>query len=101
MILTHNYRILKLWIKMHKILIVGTGNIALRVAGLLNTRYALYGLIRNSAYRQPLRDAGILPLSGDLDDRHTLGRLSGLADTILHFAPPPAAERTQIGRAHV
>ena len=81
---------------MRRILIVGTGNIALRVAGFLNTRYALYGLIRNSAYRQPLRDAGILPLSGDLDDRHTLGRLSGLADTILHFAPPPAAERTPL-----
>ena len=78
---------------MNRILIVGTGDIALRVARLLGTRYHLYGLIRNPAYMPKLREAGITPLLGDLDDRHSLRRVTGLADIVLHFAPPPVAER--------
>jgi nucleoside-diphosphate-sugar epimerase len=34
--------------------------------------------------------AGAVPVLADLDDRSSLNRLSGLADTILHLAPPPA-----------
>jgi nucleoside-diphosphate-sugar epimerase len=79
---------------MKNILIVGCGDIAMRVARLLGSNSKLYGLVRNPAYQDKLREAGIAPLMGDLDDRHSLHRLSGLADTVLHFAPPPAAERT-------
>lgn len=79
---------------MNKILIVGCGDIALRVAGLLSRQAQLYGLIRKPEYRGKLQAAGIIPLMGDLDDRRSLQRLVGLADTVLHFAPPPAAERT-------
>jgi nucleoside-diphosphate-sugar epimerase len=36
-----------------------------------------------------LRAAGVIPIPGDLDDRKSLTRLAGLADIVLHFAPPP------------
>lgn len=79
---------------MDRILIAGCGDIALRVARLLAPKSILYGLVRNPAYFEKLREAGIVPLPGDLDDRHSLQRVAGLANTVLHFAPPPAAERT-------
>ena len=85
-ILTHNYT-------MNKILIVGCGDIAMRVARLLNARFRLFGLIRNPAYTEKLSKAGFIPLLADLDNLHSLYRLAGLADTVLHFAPPPQADR--------
>ena len=84
---------------MHKILIIGCGDIAMRVARLLSTRYRLYGLVRNPAYGEKLRAAGIMPLLGDLDHPRSLRHLSGLADTVLHLAPPPTAGRTPIAAA--
>ena len=63
----------------------------MRVARLLSTRYCLYGLIRNHDYIGKLRDAGIIPLIGDLDHSHSLQRIAGWSNIVLHFAPPPAA----------
>jgi len=82
MILTHN-------LIMKRILIVGCGDIAMRVAPLLSSHYRLFGLLRNTARFAELRAAGITPLPGDLDNALSLRRLAGLAHTVLHFAPPP------------
>ena len=71
-----------------RILMVGCGDIALRVAALLRGRHLLFGLARRAGRCAELRAAGILPLSGDLDSRASLARLAGLADVVLHFAPP-------------
>jgi nucleoside-diphosphate-sugar epimerase len=38
-----------------------------------------------------MRALGAVPLHGDLDDRRSLARLAGIADAVLHFAPPPPA----------
>jgi nucleoside-diphosphate-sugar epimerase len=81
-ILTHNRR-------MKNILIVGCGDIALRVAALLRPRYRLFGLQRNASRLAELHACGITPISGDLDSRASLARIGGLADIVLHFAPPP------------
>lgn len=35
-------------------------------------------------------------MPGDLDGRHSLNRLAGLAHTVLHFAPPPPAEKSPL-----
>jgi hypothetical protein len=40
-------------------------------------------------WRQTGVRAGAQPLLADLDDRASLGRLAGLADVVLHLAPPP------------
>ncbi len=75
---------------MMRILIVGSGDIGLRTARLLRGRARVYGLIRNPDRASALRAAGVVPVPGDLDDRASLYRLAGLADHVLHFAPPPA-----------
>jgi nucleoside-diphosphate-sugar epimerase len=75
---------------MKRILIVGCGDIAMRVAPLLRRRYRLLGLARRAEHFPELRAAGISPLHADLDDRTSLARIAGLADILLHFAPPPS-----------
>lgn len=80
-ILTHNQR-------MKRLLIIGCGDVARRTIPLLVRRYRVYALVRNTAYCAALRALGAMPLLGDLDDRTSLSRVAGLADTVLHFAPP-------------
>lgn len=70
------------------LLIIGCGDIALRVAPLLNTRYRILGLCRNPKNFDKLRQHGIIPLSGDLDRPETLNNLAGNAQMVLHLAPP-------------
>ncbi len=74
---------------MNRLLIVGCGDIAMRVIPLLRRHYHLYALVRSRARCVNLRAQGVTPLMGDLDDRASLRRLAGLADTVLYFAPPP------------
>ena len=46
--------------------------------------------LTSSPERMPaLRALGITPLLGNLDDAYSLQRLSGLAQRVLHLAPPP------------
>lgn len=73
---------------MEKILVAGCGDIALRVARELHGRYRMFGLVRRPERAAELRAAGIVPLHADLDNRRSLRRLAGLADSVLHFAPP-------------
>lgn len=72
-----------------RLLIVGCGDIGLRVARLLAGRWQLIGLTSRPDRRAVLRAAGVQPLLGDLDVPASLARLSGLADAVLHLAPPP------------
>lgn len=60
----------------------------MRAIPLLINRYQVFALIRNPAYLEKLRSLGVLPVSGDLDNRTSLARIAGLADAVLHFAPP-------------
>jgi len=75
-------------------MIAGSGDVALRTIPLLVKRYRVYALVRNAAYCEKLRKMGVTPVMGDLDDRASLRRLAGLADTVLHFAPPPVSGLT-------
>ena len=79
---------------MRRILIVGCGDIAMRVVSQLqvgnSVPYRLFGLVRNTARCDEMRALSVTPLLGDLDQLKSLRRLAGLADTVLHFAPPPA-----------
>jgi len=77
-----------------RILIVGCGDVGLRVARLLNGRARIYALSHSPQRFAELRAAGVIPLSGNLDDRKSLSRIAGLADAVLHFAPPPGEGET-------
>lgn len=71
------------------LLIVGCGDVGLRVLQQLRGRLRVLALSSNPARHAALRAAGALPLAGNLDHPATLGRLAGLADWVLHLAPPP------------
>ena len=72
-----------------RILIVGCGDIGLRVARLLPRRLHVIALTSSPSRSEALRAQGITPLPGNLDDAATLKRLAGLASRVLHLAPPP------------
>jgi nucleoside-diphosphate-sugar epimerase len=72
--------------------VVGCGDIGLRSAALLNGRVTLYALTPSPERVPALRQAGVKPLAGDLDDPASLKRLAGLATRVLHLAPPPRVE---------
>ncbi len=74
---------------MERLLIIGCGDTARRTIPLIKDRYHIYALVRNGAQREGLRAEGVTPILGDLADRASLPRLAGLAEIVLHFAPPP------------
>lgn len=71
------------------LLIVGCGDIGLRVLPLVRPGWRVLALTSNAARLGELRALGATPLLGNLDQPQTLGRLGGLADAVLHLAPPP------------
>jgi nucleoside-diphosphate-sugar epimerase len=72
------------------LLIVGCGDVGLRVLGLLHRRWRVLALTSSVSRVPALREAGAVPLLGDLDVPASLARLAGLADAVLHLAPPAA-----------
>jgi nucleoside-diphosphate-sugar epimerase len=76
-----------------RVVMIGCGDVALRVASLLRGRVRLVGLVRRAQEASRLRDRGIVPIVADLDDFRTLARLSAGAYAVLHFAPPPGEGR--------
>ena len=76
------------------LLIVGCGDVGMRVAKLLRGRWRLLALTTSAKRCAELRAAGIVPLLGDLDLPASLQRAAGLADAVLHLAPPPLQGRS-------
>ena len=73
---------------MRRLLIIGCGDIGLRVARLVEARYRLYALTHSPERCLALRALNIRPILGDLDRPETLTRLAGLAHEVVHCAPP-------------
>jgi nucleoside-diphosphate-sugar epimerase len=73
------------------LLIVGCGDVGMRVVKLLCGRFRVLALTSSPHRVAELRQAGAVPLIGNLDEPGTLGRLAGLADAVLHLAPPPSS----------
>ncbi|MFG6413971.1 SDR family oxidoreductase [Roseateles sp. DC23W] len=71
-----------------RLLIIGCGDVGLRLLKLLAGRWRLFALTSSPERVPALRAAGAVPLLGNLDDAVTLSRLAGLADLVLHLAPP-------------
>jgi nucleoside-diphosphate-sugar epimerase len=70
-----------------RVLIVGCGDVGLRVARLLNAK--VVALTSSPARVAALRVQGITPIVGNLDVPASLARLSGIATHVVHMAPPP------------
>jgi nucleoside-diphosphate-sugar epimerase len=71
------------------LLIVGCGDVGQRVLKLLLPRWRVLALTSTPDRVFALRALGAQPLLGNLDEPSSLGRLGGLADAVLHLAPPP------------
>jgi len=71
-----------------RILIIGCGDIGLRVARRLTRSYRVFALTSSPNRFQELREVGATPILGNLDQAESLWRLSGLAQTVIHLAPP-------------
>ena len=77
-----------------RLLIVGCGDVGLRLLRRLAPRVAAGRLAVTAVTRDPQRRAaaralGARTLAIDLDDRRSVGRLGGLARWTVHLAPPP------------
>ena len=72
-----------------RVLIVGCGDVGLRVVHALAPRGRVLALTSSTGRVPALRERGITPLLGDLDNAASLRRLAGLASYVLHLAPPP------------
>ncbi len=74
---------------MWRILIIGPGDVAMRLVPQLTTKFRVFALVRNRERAELLREANVIPIIGDLDDLRSLKKIGGVADMALHFAPPP------------
>lgn len=83
------------------LLIVGCGDVGLRVLRRVSPAWRVVALTSSPARRADLRAAGALPLLGNLDDVRTLYRLAPLADVVLHLAPPPNTGDVDARSAHL
>ncbi|QWD50975.1 SDR family oxidoreductase [Polynucleobacter paneuropaeus] len=71
-----------------RILIIGCGDIGLRVAKQLVRHYKVFALTSQASRFAELRAVGATPLLGNLDEPNSLWRLSAIAETVIHLAPP-------------
>jgi len=84
-----------------RLLIIGCGDVGLRVLKLLAGRWRVFALTSSPARAAELRAAGAVPLVGNLDEPSTLARLAGLADFVLHLAPPTREGATDVRTHHL
>ncbi|HEX9450970.1 MAG TPA: SDR family oxidoreductase [Burkholderiales bacterium] len=76
---------------MRRLLIIGCGDVGLRLAKALKGRWRIYALTHSHDRFSTLRTEGIMPVPGDLDHPETLVRIAGLAQDVVHLAPPPGS----------
>lgn len=73
---------------MQNLLIVGCGDIARRMLPQLRGHYRVFALVRDAAQNSFWRSQGARPVVADLDQPHSLRRITGLANVVVHLAPP-------------
>ena len=72
---------------MNRLLIIGCGDVLRRALPYLVRHWRVYALVRQRD--TALATLGVTQLLGNLDDRRSLDRLAGVADAVIHSAPPP------------
>ena len=88
-----------------RLLIIGCGDVGLRLIPLATARYRvyarIYALTRDASQCAALRALGVTPMIGDLDKPQTLSSIARIAHDVVHLAPPPAAGVTDTRTAHL
>jgi nucleoside-diphosphate-sugar epimerase len=81
--------------RQQRILIVGCGDVGLRVAAQLPSRVRKLALTSSLERVADLKSRGIQAFMGNLDVPATVRRLAGIADRVIHLAPPPTENTAQ------
>jgi nucleoside-diphosphate-sugar epimerase len=71
-----------------RLLILGCGDVGMRLLPLLRGRFRVFAVTSQPGRCAELRAAGATPIVADLDRPATLQRLAGLAQHVVHLAPP-------------
>lgn len=71
-----------------RLLILGCGDVGMRLLPLVRDRFRVFAVTSNPQRRDELRAAGATPIVADLDRPATLARLARLAQNVVHLAPP-------------
>lgn len=79
-----------------RLLIVGCGDVGMRLLPLLQAHFRVFALTSQAARCAELRAAGAVPIVANLDQPHSLARLAGLASRVVHLAPPRSEGETDI-----
>ncbi|MCS0659264.1 SDR family oxidoreductase [Massilia terrae] len=74
--------------KRPRLLIIGCGDVGMRLLPLVRARFRVFAVTSNPERRAALRAAGAVPVVADLDRKDSLHRLAGLARHVVHLAPP-------------
>ena len=82
---------IKLSLGRPRLLVLGCGDVGLRLLPLLRARFRIYAVTSNPERCAELRAAGAIPLIADLDSPSSLRRLRGLAQHVVHLAPPQSS----------
>lgn len=77
-----------------RLLLIGCGDVLERALPWLGRRFRLYATARTVEAAARLRALGVVPVTADLDRRTSLARLAGIANALIHSAPPAATGRT-------
>lgn len=74
--------------KRPRLLILGCGDVGLRLLPLVRQRFRVFAVTSDPARCAELRAAGAVPIVADLDQPASLRRLAGMAQYVAHLAPP-------------
>jgi nucleoside-diphosphate-sugar epimerase len=88
-------------LKRPRLLILGCGDVGMRLLPLVRERFRVIAVTSNPDRCAELRAAGALPLVADLDQPQSLRRLAGLAQHVVHLAPPQSEGVTDRRTRHL
>ncbi len=77
-----------------RVLIIGCGDVGMRLLPLLCDRFRVFAVTSQPQRVAELRASGATAIVANLDQRDSLHRLRGLADMVVHLAPPPSDGQT-------
>jgi nucleoside-diphosphate-sugar epimerase len=86
---------------MKRLLIIGCGDVGLRLIPLVKARYRVFALTRDASNCASLRALGVTPIVGDLDKPQSLSAIAGIAHDVVHLAPPPSQGVSDTRTAHL
>jgi len=72
-----------------RLLVIGCGDVGLRLLPLVRARFRVFAVTSSAERCASLRAAGAVPIVANLDQPASLKRLQGLAQYVVHLAPPP------------